>query len=180
GERGDDLLDHAVRKILLLWVAAHIGERQHRDRRLVGERQRSLCPGRLGQRNAVDPYRPRDVFDLLLAHVLEGIGQLVANLVPHNPTDADPAGLGDCFQARRYVHTVSEDVVFLNDHVAEIDAYPKPDALLFGNLWLAIDHPALHLDRASHRFYNTWKLDQHPVAGILNCVTPVLLDLRIN
>jgi hypothetical protein len=36
-ERGDDFLDHAVGEILLLRVAAHIGERQHRDRRLVGE-----------------------------------------------------------------------------------------------------------------------------------------------
>jgi hypothetical protein len=36
GERGDDLLDHAVREIFLLRVAAHILKRQYRDRRLVG------------------------------------------------------------------------------------------------------------------------------------------------
>jgi hypothetical protein len=35
-ERGDDLLDHAVGEIFLLRIAAHILERQHRDRRLVG------------------------------------------------------------------------------------------------------------------------------------------------
>ncbi len=40
GECGDDLLDHAVGEILLLRVAADIGKGQHRDRRLVGERQR--------------------------------------------------------------------------------------------------------------------------------------------
>jgi hypothetical protein len=40
GECCDDLLDHAVGEIFLLWVAAQIGEGQHRDRRLVGERQR--------------------------------------------------------------------------------------------------------------------------------------------
>ena len=38
-ERGDDLLDHAVGEIFLLRVAAHVLERQHRDRRLVGQRQ---------------------------------------------------------------------------------------------------------------------------------------------
>ena len=36
-ERGDDLLDHAVGEILLLRVAAQIGEGQHRNRRLVGQ-----------------------------------------------------------------------------------------------------------------------------------------------
>jgi len=38
-ERGDDLIDHAVGKIFLLRVTAHIGEGQHRDRRLIGEGQ---------------------------------------------------------------------------------------------------------------------------------------------
>jgi len=38
GERGNDLLDHAVGEILLFRVAAHIGERQYRYRRFVGER----------------------------------------------------------------------------------------------------------------------------------------------
>jgi hypothetical protein len=33
GERRDDLLDHAVGKIFLLGIAAHIGERQYRNRR---------------------------------------------------------------------------------------------------------------------------------------------------
>ena len=39
-QRGDDLFHHAVGEILLLRVAAHVLERQDRDRRLVGKRQR--------------------------------------------------------------------------------------------------------------------------------------------
>jgi hypothetical protein len=39
-EGRNDLLDHAVGEIFLLGVAAHIGKRQYRDRRLVGERKR--------------------------------------------------------------------------------------------------------------------------------------------
>ena len=38
-ERGDDFLDHAVGEIFLLRLAAQIGERQHRDRRLIQGRQ---------------------------------------------------------------------------------------------------------------------------------------------
>src|SRR5215472_18700531 len=37
-QRGDDLVDHAVGEILLLRVAAHIGKRQHSNRRLVRKR----------------------------------------------------------------------------------------------------------------------------------------------
>jgi len=35
-ERRDDLFDHAIGEILLLGVAAHIGDGQYRDRRFVG------------------------------------------------------------------------------------------------------------------------------------------------
>src|SRR5215470_8180962 len=35
GQRGDDLLDHPVGKIILLGIAAQIEERQDRDRRLI-------------------------------------------------------------------------------------------------------------------------------------------------
>jgi hypothetical protein len=67
GECRDDLLDHAVGEIFLLRIAAHIGEGQHCDRRLVGERQRRRSwsrwdlGGGIGIAHPVDPHRPRDV-----------------------------------------------------------------------------------------------------------------------
>ena len=36
-ERGDDVLDDAVGEIFLLGIAAHVLERQHGERRLVGQ-----------------------------------------------------------------------------------------------------------------------------------------------
>src|SRR4051812_6380636 len=39
-ERGDDLLDQAIGEVLLLRIAAHVGEGQDRDRRPVGWRHR--------------------------------------------------------------------------------------------------------------------------------------------
>jgi hypothetical protein len=74
GECCNDLLDHAVGEIFLLRVAAHIGEGQYRDRRLVRERQRrrQWALGRIA--NPVDPHRPGDVLDLLLAQILEEEG----------------------------------------------------------------------------------------------------------
>src|SRR5215470_18551123 len=42
GERGDDFVNHPIRKILLLWIAAHVLERQHGDGGLVGKRKSAL------------------------------------------------------------------------------------------------------------------------------------------
>ena len=37
---GDDVFDHAVGEVLLLWIAGHVLEREHGDGRLVGQGQR--------------------------------------------------------------------------------------------------------------------------------------------
>jgi hypothetical protein len=95
-----DVLGNPVGEKLLLRVAAHIGEGQHRDRRFVGQRQWlggsgwRLLSGGSAIPNPISPHGPRDVLDLLLAHVLEGVIEPVAHLVTHHPADADPAGLG--------------------------------------------------------------------------------------
>ena len=44
GEPGDQVLGNAVGKILLIGIAAHIGERQDRDRGTVGQRQSGVLP----------------------------------------------------------------------------------------------------------------------------------------
>jgi len=45
-EGRDDVLHHAVGKIFLLWIAAHVLERQHRDRGFVRKREELGSPGR--------------------------------------------------------------------------------------------------------------------------------------
>src|SRR5262249_6359379 len=74
----NDLLDHPVGKVLLLRIAAHILERQHCDRRLVGEGQRRLLWSRRARGSSsiadpIDPHRPGNVFDLLLAEIVESV-----------------------------------------------------------------------------------------------------------
>jgi hypothetical protein len=103
---------------------------------------------------------PGDVLDLLLAQILEHEIELVAHLVMHDPADADPAGLGQPFQPRRDVHPIPEDVVLLNDHVAEVDADAEPDPLLLRHLGLALGHAALDLHSAAHGVDNAHELSQ--------------------
>src|SRR5882724_6750775 len=81
-ERGDDLLDHAVGEVLLIRIAAHICERQYRNRRLVGEREGGYGPSHwLCHLNSVHPDRLGDVFDLLIAEIIESQRQLVAYVI---------------------------------------------------------------------------------------------------
>ena len=110
-ERGDDLLDHAVGEIFLLRVAAHVLERQHRDRRLVGQRQGGdgLSRRRFGL-HPIHPDRLRDVLDLLIAEIVEGQRQLVADVVARCSRDADRAGLGESFQPGGDIDAVAEQI----------------------------------------------------------------------
>src|SRR6516225_9592593 len=123
----------------------------------------------------INPDGTGDIFDDLLAHILEWVGQLVADVIPHRPRNADPAGLSKGFQVCRDVYTVTEDVVFLHDHIANIDADAEYDAPLVRNLGLAIDHRPLDLDGATHRINDAREFRQHTVAGVLDDATVMLL-----
>jgi len=108
---------HAVRKVFLLGIAAHIGEGQNRDRRLIGERQ-WLRQGRWGfpPRNVtvvdpVDADGPGNVLYLVLAEVLKVEGQPVADVIMNCVGDKHPARLGEGFETCGHVHPIPEDVV---------------------------------------------------------------------
>jgi len=70
--------------------------------------------------------------------------------------------------------------VLLSDHVAQIDPNPKPDPAFLGHLGLAVNHPALDLDSATHRVHDTRKFREQAVASMFDCAPTVLFDLRID
>src|SRR5262249_39768632 len=174
GECGDDLLDHAVGEILLLRISAQIGKGQYRDRRLVRQRQRGLSWRRwalgagAGVANPVDPYRPCDVLDLLLAQILKDKGQPVADVIMDRIGDKHPAGIGQSLDPRTDVDAVAIEVVALDDHVAEIDADAQLDAVIRRNTRIPLGNRLLHRDCAAHRIDDAGKLDQEAVAGGLD------------
>jgi len=84
-------------EILLLRVATKVGERQHCDRRLVGEGQRCGFLRTLNaplHRHPEDPYWARNVLQLLLAEVLEDEVELASGVFLNARRHADPPGLG--------------------------------------------------------------------------------------
>ena len=128
----------------------------------------------------VHPHWACDVLDALLAPILERERQFVADLVAHNPRDANPTRLCQRFQPCRDIHPVAKDIVLFNDHVAEVDTNAEPDALFVWHLGFALSHPALDVYRASYGIDHTRKFRQQSVAGILYDVHAVLRDLRFH
>jgi hypothetical protein len=116
----------------------------------------------------------------MLAQVLKPEIDFVAHLVTHDPADADPARLGQGFQPRRDIDAIAEDVVVVDDDVAEIDADAKLDAALARDTVIAQRHLALQFDRAAHRIDDAREFDQEPVAGGLDDAPAMLGDFRIS
>jgi hypothetical protein len=103
------------------------------------------------QFDPVDPHRPDDVLDLLLAEILVGEVELVPYLVTDDPADADPAGLGERFETGRDVDPVAEEVLAPDDDVAQM--HPDAEAhLLAGRPGrILLGDPLLDRGRALHR-----------------------------
>jgi len=196
-EIGRQIVGDPIGEIFLVWVVRKVGKRQDDERETrrrsgdtserASQAQRRLnwrrdTRGRCHRIGAhpVGTYWARDVFDALLPHVFEPIGELVANLVAHHPRDADAPGLGQCLQPGSDIDPVAEDVVAVDDHVAEIDADPECDALVLGYVGLTVDHCPLHLDSATDRIDDAREVDQHPVAGGLDDPPVVFCDLGVD
>ena len=112
-----------------------------------------------------------------LGNVLQRHRAEIADLEIEPPLDlpvgvvgeADRAGLGDPLEARGDIDAVAHQVaVAFLDHVAEMDADPKFDALLGRDPSVALDHRPLDFDGAVHCVDDAAELDDAAVAGALD------------
>src|SRR5215471_9967019 len=124
-------------------------------------------------------HRPSDVLDPLLAAVLEGNVELVADLVAHYPADTDFSRRSQSFEPCGDIDAVAVNVALVEDHVAQIDADAEFDPLLHRHVGVALDHRPLHRYCAAYRVDDTREFDEQPVAGGLDNAASVLLDLGI-
>src|SRR5262245_6676413 len=132
-QRGDDLINHPVRKILLLGIAAHVLERQHGNRRPVRQwRDRAQPLAQCAKRSRAygkSADRLGDVLELLFAPVLEASIQLAFDFAVHLLRNQDAARIGGPLQPERNVDPVAKNfAISRDDNLPEID----PNAYLKG------------------------------------------------
>jgi hypothetical protein len=127
-----------------------------------------------------DPHWPCDVLELLFACVLEGDIELAPNLPVRIFGDTNATGLRQSLQTRCHIHAIAENVISIDDDIADIYAYPELDALLIWHLGIALGHPALDIKSAAQCVHYAAKLSQHPVPGVLDDPATVFSDLGID
>src|ERR1019366_3704795 len=174
----DYVLHHAVGEVFLLGIATHVLEWQNGDRWLGGEGRRDLARGPI-YAHTIDTYRPRNVFQCLLASILESDIESSLGVLLHAARYADPIRLGQALQTRRYIHAIAKNIVTVDDDVTNVDAHAELDPLLLRHVGVALDHTALHLEGATHCVHHTGKFHQQPIASSLNNPPAVLIDLGI-
>ncbi len=85
-------------------------------------------------------------------------------MIVRGAREANAARLSDLFQPRRDVDAIAQNIVALDQHVAEIDADAVKDALPLRQTRVALGEKLLDRDHALDRCDNRGKLQQHAVA----------------
>jgi hypothetical protein len=109
-----------------------------------------------------------------LAKVLEFESCLASDLLERTCRQTNPTGLALVLDAGGHIYTVSKDVVFVTDDVANVDADAKR------NRPFPAAHFALNRHGAGHRIDCAGKFDQQAVACGLDEPTSVICDGRID
>src|SRR4029077_19448191 len=97
----------------------------------------------------------------------------------YHPADADAARFSQGFKACGDIDAVAEDVVVVDDNVAEIDADAEIDAPIGVHAGIACSHLALHFDRATNRIDHACKLAEQTVTRRVDDAAAGLLGLGV-
>ena len=130
--------------------------------------RQDLCAGDVGDPKRVGPHGPGDVLERLLAEVDELGLDPATHMIVSGAGDAYAARLADGFEPRCDIDAVAQNILAVDQHVAEIDADAVKDASGLGNARVAFGHLLLHANRALHRRDDRRKFQQHAVAHRLD------------
>ena len=136
--------------------------------------------GPAGAGSAVDPHRPRDVLDLLLAQILEGEIELVAHLVPNTRLTQIPPGSASAF-SRAATFTPSPKMS-CSSTITSPRLIPMRNLIRCSGGTSGLRSIIPRWTSTAQRTASTTlgKFRQQAVAGVLDDPAPVLLDLRID
>ncbi len=124
-------------------------------------------------------HRAGDVFQALLAEIVEGEVEAAGGVFLDAGRDADAAGLGERLEARGDIDAVAEDVAILDDNVADIDADAELDAVV-RYAGVALGHRLLPVGRAAQRVDDAGEFDEEAVAGGFDDAAAMFGDRRVD
>ena len=148
---------------------------------MLGPGPRGLCVGGFGHFERIDPDRLGDVLELGRTEIIDREIKPSLDLAIGVLGETDRAGLGDAFKARGDIDAVAHEIaVALFDHVAEMHADPKFDALVRRDPNVALDHRPLDFNGAAYCVDDAAELDNCAVAGALDDPTVMHCDGRVD
>ena len=171
GQLGDDILGDAIGEIVLLRIAGHIGEGQHRDGGFLGQRERfrNACGRDAADRPAPDGNRPRDILERLRPAVRKDCRRLAIETVPRAVGNQQSPGLGQRFEPRGDIDAVAIDILLLENHLTDMDADPEAQEIM-------VREPFLHLHRAVNRIGDAGEFDQPAISHALDDLAAMVGD----
>ena len=129
----------------------------------LGMRRFAVTRPRSIQDDGIGPHGASDILEVMFAQISELDRDLPANLIVSGRRDANAARFRDALKPRRNIDAVTEDVVALDQDVAEVDPDPEQHTLVLRDAIVALGHHRLHSDRALDRIDNRRKLKQQTV-----------------
>jgi hypothetical protein len=90
--------------------------------------------------------------------------------------DTDAAWLGDALKPCRNIYAVAKNVMWLDNHVADVDADPESYTLIFRLRGCKCRHSGLELQCSPNRFDSAGEHRQKSIAGILDDPTTMFGD----
>jgi hypothetical protein len=126
----------------------------------------------------VNPHRKGDVFEVLLAQIGEFNLDLASDMIVGRRRDAYTAGFCDALKPRRNINAIPEDVMRLDNYVADIDADSDSNAPVFRVTNCELADAGLELRTSSNRFHRARELRQEPVPGVLDDAASVFGNCR--
>ena len=148
----------------------------------LGRRDRGLfrLGRRAGEREIVDVHRLGDVLERDAAAIGEQRVDVLVDRRVHRLRQADAAGVGDLLQPGGDVDAVAEDVVALDDYIAEMHSHAEDETLVGGDFRVAFGHQPLHPERRAHCVEGAGELEQQPIAGGFDDAAAIFEEQRVD
>ena len=131
-------------------------------------------------RHSVNPDRTGDIFQAVLADVVEGQVELAGGVLLHSRRNTDAARLRQGFEPGSDVDPVAKDVTLLHDDVALMDTNAEFNPFRGGGPGIAPGHRLLHLGRAAQSVHHAGEFDEQSVAGGLDQPAAMCGDLGVD